>query len=173
MMKCMLMAAALLTAVVATYPAAAQLSADNVVTSGCGSAGTSPPTNPYSHSTQDSTGRTCVTVATPSGSPIAVTPQPTNSSGALSGATVGTSSSSVLAANTAKVYLAFINVSQNATICLNAGSAATISGTACAAGEIALAPGGGGYVWESDYVPSDQWFAISSAASTPLTVIAK
>lgn len=97
---------------------------------------------------------------------------PTNSAGAYSGVTVGTSSGSILAASTAKVYADFANQSPTATICLSTTNPATITGTACAAGEITLPP-----LWEKSfegtYVPSDQWFAIASAASTPLTVGAK
>ncbi len=101
-----------------------------------------------------------------------VTSKPTNSAGAYSAATVGTSSGSILAASTATVYLEVINDSPTATVCVNVGSAATISGTTCAAGEIPLGPIGS-HLWNSSYVPSDQIFAIASASSTPVTVGAK
>lgn len=94
---------------------------------------------------------------------------PTTGSGAFTNATVGTTSASVLAANTVKVYLMFQNESTTATICINAGGAATITGSACGAAEITLPPLGG-FVWEGTFVPTDQWFAIASGASTPLTI---
>ena len=61
--------------------------------------------------------------------------------GSVSAATVGTSSTTVLSANVASLYLEFINVSATATICLQAGTAAaTIATAQCAAGEIPLPP---------------------------------
>lgn len=97
---------------------------------------------------------------------------PTNSSGAFTAVTVGTSSSSAIAAAACKVYCAIYNNSQTATICINFTSAATITGTVCAAGEITLPPQWH-QSWEGSYVPSDAINVIASAASTPATAGAK
>lgn len=93
-------------------------------------------------------------------------PAPTKSAGTYTAVTVGTSSASILAASTATVFLDFINNSQTATVCLFLGAGpATISGSLCAAGEITVPP-----LWhwskEENFVPTDQIFAIASAAST-------
>ncbi|HEY1805999.1 MAG TPA: hypothetical protein VGG45_16115 [Terracidiphilus sp.] len=139
----------------------------NVVTA-CGSPNSTYSVGRNMPQTQDQNGNGC-TSGTFTGTVVSA---PTNSAGAYSGVTVGTSSGSILAASTAKVFADFHNQSPTATICISTTNPATITGTACAAGEITLPP-----LWdksfEGTYVPSDQWFAIASAASTPLTVGAK
>jgi len=98
---------------------------------------------------------------------------PTNSSGAYSSVTIGTSASTVIAAAACKVFCDILNNSATATVCVNVGGTATApTAGVCPAGEITLPP----YwhrSWEADYVPSDAISAISSAASTPATVGAK
>jgi hypothetical protein len=101
-----------------------------------------------------------------------ITILPTKATGAYAPATVGTTDSTILAASTAAVFLDLVNNSPSATICINFGATATISGTTCAAGEVTLPP-----LWaktyEADYVPTDAIHAIASAASTPASVGAK
>lgn len=98
-----------------------------------------------------------------------VTALPTSGAVAYSAATVGASDSTILAGSTATVFLDLINTSATATVCINLGATATISGTQCAAGEITLPPlwhrG-----WEGTFVPTDAVHAIASAASTQFTV---
>ena len=65
-----------------------------------------------------------------------------------------------------------VNLSPTATICLNLGAPATISGTTCAAGEISLPPLWH-RSWEGAFIPTDALHAIASAASTPASVGAK
>jgi hypothetical protein len=96
-------------------------------------------------------------------------PVPNVASGAYASVTVGTVDSTILAANTAFYFLDVVNASATATICLNFGAAATITGTQCAAGEIALPPLWH-RSWEGSFVPSDAIHAIASAASTPASV---
>ena len=99
-------------------------------------------------------------------------PVPNLATGAYAGVTVSTSDSTILAAGSAFYLLDLINLSSSATICVNFGATATISGTTCAAGEIALPP-----LWhrsfEGSFIPSDAVHAIASAASTPASVGAK
>lgn len=105
----------------------------------------------------------------PSGVPVI---GPTNSAGAYSAQTVGTSASTIIVASACKVFCDVYNTSSTATICINVGAAATISNGSCAAGEITLPPLWH-RSWEGTYVPSDAVSAIASAASTPATVGAK
>jgi hypothetical protein len=101
-----------------------------------------------------------------------VSPVPNSASGATKGATVGTSDAAILsAAATTRYYLDVRNLSPSAIVCLNFGATATISGTTCSAGEITLPPLWR-QSWESSFVPPDAIHAISSAASTPVTVTA-
>ena len=97
---------------------------------------------------------------------------PTNSSGAFSGVTVGTSAATIIAAAACKVYCMVHNASLTATVCLNPNGVATISGTQCAAGELSESPLSTWW-WDASYVPSDAISAIASAASTQVTVGAK
>jgi len=99
-------------------------------------------------------------------------PVPNLASGAYSSATVGTSDLPILSANSAYYLLDVVNLSSSATVCLNFGVAATISGTTCAPGEIALPPLWH-RSWEGALIPTDALHAIASAASTPLSVGAK
>lgn len=134
-----------------------------------GSNGTTAPTFSTQIGAQNGGGNL---VAVSPTNPLPITTAPTNAAGTYSAATVGTSSGSILAANTAKIYLDVINNSPTATVCINPNGAATISGTACAAGEWTLPPLANKY-FAGNFVPSDQLFAIASAASTPVTVGAK
>ena len=99
-------------------------------------------------------------------------PVPNVASGAYSPATVGTSDSTILNGGSAYYLLDVVNLSSTATVCLNFGAVATISGVTCAAGEIALPPLWH-KSWEGAFIPTDTIHAIASAASTPLTVGAK
>jgi hypothetical protein len=94
---------------------------------------------------------------------------PNQAPGAYSTATVGTSDSTILAANTAFYFLDLVNASASATICINFGATATISGTQCAAGEITLPPLWH-RSWDGNFVPTDAVHAIASAVSTPASV---
>lgn len=83
--------------------------------------------------------------------------------------TIGISDSTLAA--TVTNYLDIVNNSASATMCINFGAAATISGTACAAGEITIPP-----LWHRSWpdggtlVPTGAIHAIASAASTPASV---
>ncbi len=93
--------------------------------------------------------------------------------GVYTTATIGTTDETIVAAGTALRFLDIRNLSATATVCVNFGAAATISGTACAAGEIAIPP-----LWRTswnagDVIPADAVHAIASAASTPASVGAK
>lgn len=94
---------------------------------------------------------------------------PVKGSGAYSGATIGVTDSTILAASTATVFLDLVSDSPTATICINFGSAATITGTTCAAGEYTIPPLWH-RSWEGSFIPTDAIHAIASAASTPATV---
>lgn len=119
--------------------------------------------------TQTPGGLLCVPVA--SGGTTTILP--TNSAGAYSAITIGSSASTIVAATACKVFCDVVNNSATATVCLNVGGTATApTAGVCPAGEIGLPPGWH-RSWEADYVPSDAISAISSAASTPATVGAK
>ena len=94
---------------------------------------------------------------------------PTTGSGAYSAATVGTSASTILSASSASKFLDIENASASATVCVNFGGAATISGTQCAAGEITLPPLWS-KSWEGSFVPTDAISAIASAGATQVTI---
>lgn len=94
-------------------------------------------------------------------------PAPTTGTGGYSAATVGTTDGTIGSAPT--LFLDIVNVSNTATVCLNLGATATIAGTQCAAGEIALSPGWH-RSWEGSFVPSDTVHAIASAAGTQVAV---
>lgn len=94
---------------------------------------------------------------------------PVSSNANYSAVTVGTSSASILSPFQANIFLDVYNDSATATVCCAFGAAATISGTACAAGELSL-PAGWHRSWENNYIPADQLFCIASAASTPVTL---
>jgi len=99
-------------------------------------------------------------------------PVPNLANGAYVSATVGTADSTILNASSAFYLLDVINLSPTATICLNFGATATISGTACSAGEIALPPLWH-RSWEGALIPTDALHAVASAASTPASIGAK
>ena len=101
-----------------------------------------------------------------------VAPVPNLGTGAYSSVTVGTSDSTILSTGSAYYFLDLVNLSPAATICLNLGAPATISGTTCAAGEISLPPLWH-RSWEGAFIPTDALHAIASAASTPASVGAK
>lgn len=111
-------------------------------------------------------------VSAPCGSGGTTTLVPTVGTGAYAAATVGASDSTVLAASTATVFLDLVNDSATATVCINLGATATITGTQCAAGEITLPPLWH-RSWEGNFVPTDAVHAIASAASTQVAVGAK
>lgn len=110
-----------------------------------------------------------INVDTPIGSNLLNTLKPTVGTGSYTAATIGVSDSTILAASTATVFLDLVNLSPGATVCINPGATATISGTTCAAGEIALPPLGH-RSWETNFIPTDAIHAIASAASTPFSV---
>lgn len=90
--------------------------------------------------------------------------------GSYAAFTVGTGDGIIVAAtNPGSKFLDIVNQSPTATVCINFGAAATITGTACAAGEYTLPPLWH-RSWENSFVPSDVIHAIASAASTPVTV---
>jgi hypothetical protein len=104
----------------------------------------------------------------------ALAPSPVNSAGNYSGASVGTSPATIVAAlSSGSRYLVdIINLSSSATVCLSLGGAASISGSTCAAGEVPLAPGGR-TTWPSggsSFVPGDAITAIASSSGVPLTI---
>lgn len=101
-----------------------------------------------------------------------VLPTPTNSTGAYTAATITAADTTILAASTAKVFLDLVNDSSTATICINFGAVATITGTACSAGEVTLPPLFH-RSWEGNFVPADAIHAIASAASVAAAVGAK
>lgn len=101
-----------------------------------------------------------------------ITPAPTNSASAYHAATITASDQTIVTASTAIVMLDLRNLSPTATVCINLGATATISGTQCTAGEISVAPLGNVY-WSGNYVPPDAVHAIASAASVPFTYGAK
>jgi hypothetical protein len=82
---------------------------------------------------------------------------------ASSSATVGTSSASVLAANTGRVFLALVNDSDTA-IYIEFGGAASVNDG------WRLNANGGGIIFDS-VVPTDQIFAISASASKKLLIL--
>jgi hypothetical protein len=103
-----------------------------------------------------------------------VSPLPINATGNYSPATVGTSASTIVATagGNARYLVDIINLSGSATVCLDVGGTATISGSTCAAGEIPLAPGAR-QTWPqgaAGFVPSDAISAIASASATAMTV---
>jgi hypothetical protein len=97
--------------------------------------------------------------------------KPTVGTGTFGAATVGVSNAAI-GSGVPTVFLDLINNSQTATICINFGGTATISGSMCAAGELTLPPL---YhrSWEGTFVPTDTISAIASAASTPMTFVVK
>lgn len=106
--------------------------------------------------------------------PMAAEAQSTVSPGSYTAnqPTVGVADSTILAANSVFFMLDIYNDSPSATVCINFGATATISGTTCAAGEITLPPLWH-RSWENNFIPNDAIHAIASAASTPMTVGAK
>lgn len=94
--------------------------------------------------------------------------------GTITGATIGTTSAQVLPAVSARTILSFWNLSSSAIVCLNPGtSAATITGSTCAPGEIPVGPGANVAAGAPGFVASDAFQGIASAAATPLTIQAK
>jgi hypothetical protein len=88
--------------------------------------------------------------------------------GAYSAVTV-TTTSAVISSTAPVNFLDLVNLSPTATVCINFGSAvATISGTQCSAGEIALPPGWH-RSWEGTFIPGDTINAIASATA-PFTL---
>jgi hypothetical protein len=96
-------------------------------------------------------------------------PVPNFGNGVYSSATVGTSDSTILASGSAYYFLDIVNNSPSATICINFGAAATISGATCSTGELTLPPLWH-RSWENSFIPTDAIHAIASAASTPASV---
>jgi hypothetical protein len=101
---------------------------------------------------------------------ITTTNKPSTGTGAYASATAGVADSTVSASPV--YFLDIVNTSSTATVCVNLGAIATITGTACAAGEITLPPLWH-RSWEDNFVPTDAIHVIASAASTPLAVGAK
>ena len=99
--------------------------------------------------------------------PLATQPMPSSATGAYTSATIGTTAGTVGA--TPSVFLDVVNLSSSATVCLGFGAAPTVSGTTCAAGEIALPPLWH-RSWEGSFVPADQLYAIASSAATPISI---
>lgn len=96
---------------------------------------------------------------------ISANTTPTNGTGAYGGVTVTNTSTEMVPAGTAIVFLQIKNESPTATIACNLGLPAVING----AGSITLTPGGSA-TWDGSYVPGDAVNCISSAASSPATI---
>ena len=96
-------------------------------------------------------------------------PVPNAGSGAYVSATIGVSDAILLSAGAGAYFLDVANLSATATICISFGSTATISGSQCAAGEIALPPLWH-RSWEGTFVPTDAVHEISNGAATPMSV---
>ncbi len=90
--------------------------------------------------------------------------------GFYTAATIGIADATILAAETASRFLDIRNNSATATICVNFGATATITGSVCSAGEVTIAPLSRQLWGASDVVPSDAIHAVASAASTPATI---
>lgn len=105
------------------------------------------------------------TTGCPSGQTVCFNPY-VASSGAFSAATIGTSSSQVIAAGTAKSYIMLHNPSApggNIVYC-------EFGGTPTVAGAKSLSISPGQFVtFESSFVPNDVLNCIASGASTPFT----
>lgn len=97
---------------------------------------------------------------------------PNRWTGAYSATTVGTTDDPIISAGALFYFLDIVNNSPTATICVNFGAAATISGTTCGAGEVTLPPLWH-RSWENSFLPTDAIHIIASATSTPITVGAK
>lgn len=84
-------------------------------------------------------------------------------------ATVGTTESTILTTRNGGNTLDIVSNSPTATVCINFGATATIAAGVCAAGEITIPP-----LWHRKWtapdVPAGDVHAISSAASTPLSL---
>jgi len=95
---------------------------------------------------------------------------PTTGTGGVTAVTVGTSSAQALAAASGNrlTMLALQNVSASASIACNLGGTAALN----TAGNFQIGPGQM-LTWNSTYIPQDAINCIASAASTPLTVMAK
>jgi hypothetical protein len=77
---------------------------------------------------------------------------------------VTSASATILASGVAKVFLDLVNNSSTQTVCVNIGGNATLSGTACASGEITLPPLFH-RSWEGSYIPLDAISALSTTAT--------
>lgn len=97
-----------------------------------------------------------------------VTPAPTNAAGTVSSKTVTNSSASFLSASAATLFLLIKNEDTSASIALNFAAGTAVLNTA---GNITLGPGQS-ITFDGSYVPSGAITAISSAATSPATVIA-
>lgn len=82
--------------------------------------------------------------------------------------TVGTGDVTVVPSTSGYHVFDIVNNSPSATLCVNFGAAATISGTACPAGEITI-PALWHRSWVNQEVPVGSVHAIASAASTPVS----
>lgn len=96
-------------------------------------------------------------------------PVPNHAAGSYAPVTIGTGDSVILGAGVAFYYLDVISGSPTATICINLGAPATITGSVCAPGEITIPPLWH-RSWEGNFVPVDAVHAIASAGATPATV---
>jgi len=96
-------------------------------------------------------------------------PVPNAAPGAYVSASIGVADTLILAAAAGAYFLDVANLSSTATICISFGAPATISGSQCSAGEIALPPLWH-RSWEGTFVPTDAVHAIASGAATPMSV---
>jgi hypothetical protein len=83
---------------------------------------------------------------------------------------VGTSSVSVLNQNVGRAYLLVYNLSGSATVHIRFATPGVTAAASGVPGNIPLGPGEG-ITWDSEFVPTQGLFAISSAANTPVTIL--
>jgi len=113
-------------------------------------------------------GTNCNPVTSTNPFPISGSSAPINGSSNYAAATIGASSTSVLASATVRYFLSITNQSAVNNVACNLGGTAVING----AGSIDIPPGWQ-LVWEGTYVPLDAVNCIASGSSTPITVGAR
>lgn len=97
--------------------------------------------------------------------PMAIQQNPASASGSVLGATVGTSSTQVLAAAAARKFLAIDNESTTAAIACAFGATAALN----TAGSFTIEPGWT-RTWGGSFVPSDAVNCIAASGSAPVTL---
>lgn len=97
--------------------------------------------------------------------PMAIQQNPASGGGSVTPVTLGTSSTQVLAAVTARKFLAIDNESTGAAIACALGTSAALN----TAGSFTIEPGWT-RTWDGSFVPSDAVNCIAAVGSTPVTV---